>query len=72
MNFTTKHDGLRSAIAELEATGAAQVVEIPANIKPEYYQKYAHTLASRWQMRIATRAVRGPKAAVMMITERAG
>jgi hypothetical protein len=72
MNFTAKHHGLRSALADLEATGAVQLVEIPAGIEPAYYQKYAHTLAERWQMKIATRAVRGKKQATMMITERAG
>ena len=70
MNFTAKHHGLRSALADLEATGAVQVIEIPANIKPEYFQKYAHMLAARWQMRIATRALRGPNAVHVMITER--
>jgi len=70
MNFTAKHHGLRSALADLEATGAVQVIEIPPNIKPEYFQKYAHMLAARWQMRIATRALRGPNAVHVMITER--
>jgi hypothetical protein len=66
------HQPLRTALANIEATGEPQVIEIPRDVKPAYYQKYAHTLAERWQMKIATRAVRGPRAVHMMITERAG
>jgi hypothetical protein len=71
MNRTITHRQLHDALAAIEATGDAQIVAVPKNCSALYFQKYAHTLAARnFQMRIATRAARGPRAVHMMITER--
>lgn len=49
-----RHTKLRDALLELQMTRKVQVVELPADRKPVYYQKYAHMLAGRGGFRIRT------------------
>jgi hypothetical protein len=65
-----RHSRLHDALVELDHTHEPQIVTIPEDKKPQYYQKYTAMLAARWGMKVRTRAARGPKAVYMMITER--
>lgn len=67
-----RHSRLHAALCDLDVTHKVQAVEIPEELTPQYYQKYAHMLAARWGMDIQTRALRGRGGpAYIFITERA-
>lgn len=55
-----RHVRLHDALTALEETHKIQTIEIPDDCRSvQYYQKYVHTLAQRWNIRVRTRAVRG-------------
>lgn len=54
-----RHVRLHDALIALSENGQVQQVAIPEDTKPQYYQKYANTLASRWGLKISTRVLDG-------------
>lgn len=54
-----RHERLHNALIALSENGAVQQVAIPKGTKPQYYQKYANTLATRWGLKISTRVLDG-------------
>jgi hypothetical protein len=66
-----RHVGLHEALNALDETHKPQPVEVPVDVDPHYFQKYAHMLAARSGMKVATRVLRGRGPAYMFVTERA-
>lgn len=54
-----RHLRLHDALIAIAESGETQQVAIPEDKEAQYYQKYAHMLATRWGLKIATRVLDG-------------
>lgn len=62
-----RHSRLHAALIDLSETRKVQMVPVPEDIEPVYYQKYAGMLAERWGMHVQTRLLYDQKQLTMLI-----